>query len=629
MLKLQCYNGTDSLETFLHKFNSMSRYLQWNEDDAKYHLCGSLEGAAGQVLEGLSTDAKTTDVIKLLQPRFGTKLQVEQFKAELLARRRQPDETLQHLYREISRLVSLAYPSTDMEFTDHVGKEAFIRALNDGPLQLQVMKGEPTNLESALNYTTKYEAYQCSLVSKGTLSKSSAYISISDDDWPKRRSRAVNAVQDTGKDTAPQLNVGELQDLLVQATKGIAALAAQSGETDKGKSSTRKSSSTKKNSGSRNPGRRGYRRYSSKKQDPKVDPCHNCGEVDHWAKDCPKPKQPAKEQAQVNSISCQLVSPTRICVTAYVEGKPIQCLLDSGCKRNVISRNVVPNVKLTGSRYNLTVADKASLPILGDTTLHFEVDGNRFEANVSVSPAIDDFLLGSDWLEANGVKWDFATGTLHFVDRVMHAYCHTLGKMCRQITVSEDFIVPARHEANMPVKMTDWDIPHPTNNWVIETKQLSSRVMTARTLVDRQQERLVARLCNYSDKPFELKADYCLACAEPVEFIPKRDEESSGKLCVDTFIKMLSVSAGASGRTDLPPTAERDPVTTPAITTADVSMTVANAETVPAPVADATAATETPPSTDNPAADDPYSHIQCLLDQQAACSRCGFYPKLV
>jgi len=84
MLKLQCYNGTNSLETFLRKFHSMSWYLQWNEDDALYHLCGSLEGAAGQVLEGLPTDAKMTDVIQLLQTRFGTKLQAEQFKAELL-----------------------------------------------------------------------------------------------------------------------------------------------------------------------------------------------------------------------------------------------------------------------------------------------------------------------------------------------------------------------------------------------------------------------------------------------------------------------------------------------------------------------------------------------------------------
>jgi len=85
MLKLQHYTGTDSLETFLRKFNSMRQYLQWNEDDALYHLCGSLEGAAGQVLEGLPTTATTADVIKLLETRFGTKLQAERFKAELLA----------------------------------------------------------------------------------------------------------------------------------------------------------------------------------------------------------------------------------------------------------------------------------------------------------------------------------------------------------------------------------------------------------------------------------------------------------------------------------------------------------------------------------------------------------------
>jgi len=176
----------------------------------------------------------------------------EQFKAELSARWRQPDETLQHLYREISRLVSLAYPSKGTDFTDHVGKEAFIRALNKGPLQLEVMKGEPTDLEGALNLATKYEAYKCSLVSQGTLNQSSAQLLISDDDdWPKRRSRGV---QDKRKDSEPQLSPSELRNLLAQATKGIAGLAAQSGETDKDKSGTKKSSPSKKNSGARSSG---------------------------------------------------------------------------------------------------------------------------------------------------------------------------------------------------------------------------------------------------------------------------------------------------------------------------------------------------------------------------------------
>ena len=151
-------------------------------------------------------------------------------------------------------------------------------------------------------------------------------------------------------------------------------------------------------------------------------------------------------------------------VTAYVDGKPVQCLLDSGCERSVISRNVIPHAKLTHTRYDLTVADKASLSILGDTDLCFEIEGNHFRANVSVSPAIDDFLLGSDWLEANGAKWDFTTGTLQLGDCEIRAYRRTLGKMCRQVTLTEDIVVPARHEVNVPVEMTDRNIPHPAKN---------------------------------------------------------------------------------------------------------------------------------------------------------------------
>ena len=75
MLKLKHFDGTESLDTFLHKFQSMAAYLRWEEPDIKYHLCGSLEGAAGLVLADLALDATSEDVIKLLKTRFGTELQ--------------------------------------------------------------------------------------------------------------------------------------------------------------------------------------------------------------------------------------------------------------------------------------------------------------------------------------------------------------------------------------------------------------------------------------------------------------------------------------------------------------------------------------------------------------------------
>ena len=618
MLKLQCYDGTDSLDTFLRKFYSMSWHLQWNED-AMYHLCGCLEGAAGQVLWDIGPSATTADVIMLLQTRFGIELQAEWFKAELCVRRRCPDETLQNLYRDISRLVSLAYPSEDAKLTDHVGKESFINALNDGPLQMEVMKGEPSNLEAALNHATKIEAYEQSLITQGTLSKSSAYISVSDDDRPRHRSRAVNAVQGTGDDSAVQLRVDELQNLPEQATKGTAALVAETGAADKSTlgrdAGMKKPSTPKKGFKSRNFGKGKYGRNSGRKQDPKVDPCHTCGKVGHWARDCDQPKPPTKEQAQVNSISCRLVSPTRIYVTAYVGGKPVQCLLDSGCERSIISRNVVPNVQLTLSQYNLTVDDKANLPILGDTTLQFEVDGNRFEANVSVSPAIDDFLVGSDWLEANGAKWDFSTGTLNFGDRTIHTYRRTPGRVCRQVMVAKNYIVPPQHEANVPVKTSNKEIPHPADNWVIETKQFTSRVMTARRLINGNQERLVTRICNYSDEPYELKADCYLARTQPVECVPGPGEKLSDEVCSsENDVLPMCVLPGVSSSLHLLPTTGQDPTTTLRATTVSGSTTAAGTRTAVTRGPDATSVAETTPSTDSPTTDDPYNHIQCLLD---------------
>jgi len=52
-------------------------------------------------------------------------------------RRNTPEPLPRH--QQVS-LVSLAYPSEEAKLTDHVGKGSFIIALNDEPLQMEVMK---------------------------------------------------------------------------------------------------------------------------------------------------------------------------------------------------------------------------------------------------------------------------------------------------------------------------------------------------------------------------------------------------------------------------------------------------------------------------------------------------------
>jgi len=65
---------------------------------------------AARVLGELPKGATTADLERLLQVRFGTEQQTASYQAKLRARRRQPAESLQTLYQDMSHLLQLAYP---------------------------------------------------------------------------------------------------------------------------------------------------------------------------------------------------------------------------------------------------------------------------------------------------------------------------------------------------------------------------------------------------------------------------------------------------------------------------------------------------------------------------------------
>ena len=58
------------------------------------------------------------------------------------------------VYLDISRLVALAYPSSESALVNHVAKEAFVMALDDAHLQLKLMEREPKTVEDALSVAT-------------------------------------------------------------------------------------------------------------------------------------------------------------------------------------------------------------------------------------------------------------------------------------------------------------------------------------------------------------------------------------------------------------------------------------------------------------------------------------------
>jgi len=156
--KVEKFDGSTSLDTYLWTFHQLAEYMQWGEDDKFINLCTSLDGAAKQVLREMPTGGTTEELQKLLQTRFGTAKQAVSFEAQLHARRRKPKEPLQDLHQDISRLVQLAHPTESGSFLSHVGIRAFTRALDNSDLEFEILKTEPKTLPDAVNETMRLES---------------------------------------------------------------------------------------------------------------------------------------------------------------------------------------------------------------------------------------------------------------------------------------------------------------------------------------------------------------------------------------------------------------------------------------------------------------------------------------
>ena len=91
--------------------------------------------------------------------RFQPSCQVESYKALLRTRVRKPDEELQNLAEEVSRLVRLSYPNADGGTVDTVAKDRFIECLEDAELRHWIYQKDPENLTAAVQRGVQAEAY--------------------------------------------------------------------------------------------------------------------------------------------------------------------------------------------------------------------------------------------------------------------------------------------------------------------------------------------------------------------------------------------------------------------------------------------------------------------------------------
>jgi len=178
--------------------------------------------------------------------------------------------------------------------------------------------------------------------------------------------------------------------------------------------------------------------------------------------------------------------------------------------------------------------------------------------------------------------------------------CLRKNASCR-VLVTENCDVPAKHEANVPVKLLGSDHLYPQTDWNIEPCELQKGVVAARTLVSSDQKWTVARVCNYSNEPIEFKANTFLGLAEPAKHVPgtgQKTVEPSLKSCSDST--NVTVQTGKRSEHRRPRKRPRSKPEAMLYSCASIVSVTPSAQ-VTEPVASAPDG-------------NPYVHVQCLID---------------
>ena len=521
-LKLGTYDGSSCLETFLAKFSNCSEYYSWSKTDELFHLRASLEGKAGSVLWEAKTCKTALELIALLRNRFGTENQTERYRIELKTRKRKKNESLQSLYNDICRLMSLSYPGQTGSLCDIVSRDAFLESLADPHMRMKVLERdpEPKTIEEALRIACRLEALKRNVDddkfedaknreknvrvvasnAQGGTEKTERHIKELEASLSECKQKLHDVTQ-LAQRLQERVNVSEETVRQVQGQGSLHIGETQPADLAAGQYYPR----------GRNPhigNRWGIRNRSGRGV------CWRCNNPGHNYRDCTQPPPPLGDAAQTSYRRVNADKGGQTYLATKVDGVPFYCLLDSGAEYSTIPARFVESSKLCPSDVELFAANNSKIQVLGKTDVILEIQGKEIPTTFLVSDQICEILLGLDFLQANAVDCKFASGRVCIDGMEVPLLSRPKRGRVRRVFATERVVVPAASEAVVPIKLTHVDRTLPPADWLIEPTEIQRGVLMARTLVADDAKCRAVRVINANNAPVQLKGGACVGKAE-------------------------------------------------------------------------------------------------------------------
>ena len=347
---------------------------------------------------------------------------------ELKTCRRQKDESLQSVFHDIKRLMALAFLGHTGPMAEITAIDAFVDSFLDHELCKQVLQKRPATLKDALTWAVSIKAIDSRCTSLAP---------------------SFSAREETKEHRRPQRTYAHFAGAdgshTQRTTSTTRTHLSASRAHPQGRSPSKLRHLSSRFSCTSEPQQNMSRAATSPSPDRSSYACYNCSGLGHFSRDrasqrqrvqplrkatstvpgphlgtvpaavttavappVPPPAPPStpRETGHANIVTWKRSTPETF-IEIQIAGYDYRCLLDTGCDYSIIPCHLVPHAKLSPVHMDIFAANGAPISILGCMTVRFSIAGMPVTADLLVSEDTHEFLLGYDWLAAQGAHWFF------------------------------------------------------------------------------------------------------------------------------------------------------------------------------------------------------------------------------